>query len=217
MWQMTISSQMAEEPSSAHKWFIDMQIPDFRQLLLSSAFVNTKAALDWITADTIHPWIDGPKTATRGQWSAKTPVCKWRRQPEGRVILMCSALWLAIQKKKKGVSAERSLQCCWSSTFLRSRCLHNANNCRISDVRFRTGRWGSVTKETDGCRASHGYWTVKQKSLLCQVPPIIKFRPKIAHSFHIEQSCGGSDVRCQCLAWQNGQIAFLSDCGSCKT
>ena len=100
----------------------------------------------------------------------------------GRVILLCPTLWLSLQQ----------------STFLGSPRYRDANLVASSDdadfckntiasfVEFIFQRSGARVRLRESTAAARpkGYFTIKQKSLISQLPAIIKVRPIISHFLH---------------------------------
>ena len=128
-----------------------------------------------------HLHLDNAKSHLRTIKKAGLTFVRIDRNP-GRVILLCNALWLSIQRK----------------VFLQNDRYKAAEALLASDdegyiartiaefLKFVQERGGGklfLRKPPEATRP-RGYWTIKQKSLLSQVPPVLKFRPIIAHNAH---------------------------------
>ena len=128
-----------------------------------------------------HLHLDFVKSRLRTIRKAGFTFVRIDRNP-GRVILVCNALWLSIQRK----------------VFLQNVRYNAANVLLSSDdeeyitrtiaefQKFVEDRGGGklFLKKPSEATRPRGYWTIKQKSLLSQIPAIIKFRPIIAHNAH---------------------------------
>ena len=108
-------------------------------------------------------------------------VCLFDRNP-GRAILMCKALWVYLQQQisvscPRYSSSQQPLS--GDTPELAKDTIDNFQKY-VMDV---TGTFVPL-RAPAGARRPVGYWTVKQKSMLAAVPPILKFRPIIAHNRH---------------------------------
>ena len=100
----------------------------------------------------------------------------------GRVVLLCPILWMSLQRST-------FLQCpryCAVNDSPSSKDPTYSQSTIAVFINFVLVKCGQRIKDRapSNARRPTGYFTIKQKSLLLQSPPIIKIRPIISHFFH---------------------------------
>ena len=130
--------------------------------------------------DSLPPMLmqNNIRTALRSIHNAGYLFVKIDRSP-GRLMLMCRHAWLFLQQSAFLQSPRY--------TFLESAETDENYRERVFESLKSVLRdCGSKLplRKMKGTGRPYGYWTVKNKSLLFSVPPLVKFRPIISHWVH---------------------------------
>ena len=121
------------------------------------------------------------KKAARPVYDAGFMFVRVDRNP-GRIILLCPLLWISLQRaafldspRYRVVDVTPSIRdpdYCKATIAVFSRFIFEKCGVRI------------CVRESSSAARPRGYFTIKQKSRLLQIPAIVKFRPIISHFVH---------------------------------
>ena len=125
--------------------------------------------------------VSNVKSAIRAVHKSGFLFVRIDRNP-GRVILLCPLLWASLQNKA-------FLQSPRYRTVDLTPSLKDPDFCEttissLSSFLSQRGCGRIRIRKSSTAARPRGYFTIKQKSLLLQMPAVIKFRPIISHFFH---------------------------------